>query len=352
MSYDGTIKISAELDTEALEQGIASLGANIITALGTTGQVAGLALASAMSAAADQQLAPRLGASFTAAAPAAAEAGAAMASAMTGGFTAGAPLLGAATLTAAMSAASAAAGTAPQLAASGTALAQSLVTAFTAGAAPMTASCGLITAAAEAALLAASPTLEAAGTALSTSMLLGFMDGGEDIPPAAGSIAASAASAANAQQGAMSSAGANLIRGLWTGMNGMKPWLLSQVTALCQAMIATVMSSFGIASPSKVFEEQIGRNLMLGWASGIDAGVGDVARSLQNASGAALQSARMAVPVTLAGMGQGSAAPGGVPAQSAPSVNVTLEATGTLRSVAEVLGVEIRRVEYLSGVTS
>lgn len=78
-------------------------------------------------------------------------------------------------------------------------------------------------------------------------------------------------------------AGADLIRGLWEGISNMASWLWDQVSGFFSGLIGGVKSFLGIASPSRVFRDQIGRNLALGVGEGFAEEMGKVNREMQDA---------------------------------------------------------------------
>ncbi len=69
--------------------------------------------------------------------------------------------------------------------------------------------------------------------------------------------------------GDLVSVGADLIHGLWNGIASVKDWIISKVTGFGRSILDGLKSFFGIKSPSKVMEVQIGKNLALGVAKGI-----------------------------------------------------------------------------------
>lgn len=64
-------------------------------------------------------------------------------------------------------------------------------------------------------------------------------------------------------------AGSNLLHGLAEGIGNAVGAVVARAVAAAQAVVSSVKGFFGIASPSKVFREQIGKQLMLGLAGGI-----------------------------------------------------------------------------------
>lgn len=65
------------------------------------------------------------------------------------------------------------------------------------------------------------------------------------------------------------SIGINLVKGLWNGISNMQSWVISKVRGFGNSVLTGLKNFFGIHSPSKVMEEQIGKNLALGVANGI-----------------------------------------------------------------------------------
>jgi len=74
-------------------------------------------------------------------------------------------------------------------------------------------------------------------------------------------------------------AGANLIRGLWEGIAGVKDWIIRKIRNLCSDMLNAITSFFGIQSPSKVMADQVGKYM----AEGIGVGFGNTLPSVVKA---------------------------------------------------------------------
>lgn len=58
--------------------------------------------------------------------------------------------------------------------------------------------------------------------------------------------------------------GANLLKGLWNGISNTIGWLVNKIKGIGKAITGTFKKIFGIRSPSKLFREEIGKNLILG----------------------------------------------------------------------------------------
>lgn len=81
----------------------------------------------------------------------------------------------------------------------------------------------------------------------------------------------------------MKSAGAELIKGLWNGIKDMKDWIIKKVKGFGDNILGGLKDFFGIHSPSRVMEDQIGKNLALGVGEGFKDNVKDVNKDIQSA---------------------------------------------------------------------
>lgn len=87
--------------------------------------------------------------------------------------------------------------------------------------------------------------------------------------------------------GSLYTVGKQLLEGLWNGINDKKDWIIGKVKSIGGSILDGIKGFFGIKSPSRLFEDEIGNNLMLGIAEGMENGQ----RMLENV---ALQSASVA----------------------------------------------------------
>ena len=83
--------------------------------------------------------------------------------------------------------------------------------------------------------------------------------------------------------GQMLDIGKNLVQGLWNGINDAKNWVLDKIKGFGESILNGIKSFFGIASPSKLFEEQIGKNLALGVGEGFSDSMKDISKQMQSA---------------------------------------------------------------------
>lgn len=64
--------------------------------------------------------------------------------------------------------------------------------------------------------------------------------------------------------------GTDLIKGLWNGISDMVGWIGKKIKGFGESVLGGLKNFFGIKSPSRVFRDQIGKNLALGMAEGIE----------------------------------------------------------------------------------
>ena len=77
--------------------------------------------------------------------------------------------------------------------------------------------------------------------------------------------------------------GKNLVQGLWNGISGAASWLWDKITGWCSGIVDGIKNFFGIHSPSKVFNEEVGKFLALGLGEGFDDNLGKVYKQMQSA---------------------------------------------------------------------
>ena len=58
--------------------------------------------------------------------------------------------------------------------------------------------------------------------------------------------------------------GANLLKGLWNGISNTIGWITNKIKGIANAITNTFKKIFGIHSPSRLFRNEIGKNLILG----------------------------------------------------------------------------------------
>lgn len=77
--------------------------------------------------------------------------------------------------------------------------------------------------------------------------------------------------------------GLNLIKGLWNGISNAASWLWGKISGFCNQIVERIKGFFGIHSPSKLFNKEIGQNLGLGLGEGFEDSLSSVYKSMQRA---------------------------------------------------------------------
>ena len=80
----------------------------------------------------------------------------------------------------------------------------------------------------------------------------------------------------------MKNAGKNLIEGLWNGISGMAEWVYNKIKGFADNIVGNIKKVLGIHSPSKVFEEEVGKNMALGIGEGFGKTMSDVSRDMES----------------------------------------------------------------------
>lgn len=68
----------------------------------------------------------------------------------------------------------------------------------------------------------------------------------------------------------MVSVGANIVNGVWNGIQSMRSSFVSRVRSFFKGIVDGAKSALGIHSPSKVFDEQVGQNIVKGVIQGVN----------------------------------------------------------------------------------
>jgi len=67
----------------------------------------------------------------------------------------------------------------------------------------------------------------------------------------------------------LASAGGDLLAGIWQGISNGTAWLLGKIQEFCGSVLNGIKSFFGIKSPSTLFRDEVGKNIVLGIDEGI-----------------------------------------------------------------------------------
>lgn len=86
----------------------------------------------------------------------------------------------------------------------------------------------------------------------------------------------------------MASIGSDIVTGLWNGINNLVGWIGEKIQGFCSNALGAIKSFFGIASPSRVMRDVVGKNIGLGMAEGITNSIGAVEDAMNDLGGAAM----------------------------------------------------------------
>lgn len=77
--------------------------------------------------------------------------------------------------------------------------------------------------------------------------------------------------------------GKNLVQGLWNGITSAGSWLKNKISSFADGIIDGFKSTFGIHSPSRVMNKEIGRYLALGLGEGFNDNIKSVYNKMKSA---------------------------------------------------------------------
>lgn len=140
--------------------------------------------------------------------------------------------------------------------------------------------------------------------------------------------------------GRVLSIGSDIVRGLWNGINDMVGWIGEKIQGFGDSVLSGLKDFFGIASPSKLMRDKVGKYIAQGIGVGFESEMGNVARQMQDAmpdaSAFSIDGTVASVDYQSAGAGFGGY--GGI-------VNAVIEALGRVHIVLddEVAGKFVER---------
>lgn len=76
--------------------------------------------------------------------------------------------------------------------------------------------------------------------------------------------------------------GKNIVEGLWRGITGMGNWIKDKVSGFFSGIVDGVKGVLGIHSPSRVFRDQIGKNMALGVGEGFNKSINEVYKRMKS----------------------------------------------------------------------
>ena len=81
----------------------------------------------------------------------------------------------------------------------------------------------------------------------------------------------------------VASIGNNIVQGIWNGISGAEGWIVNKVKSFAKSILDGMKSALGIALPSKLFKEEVGKNLALGVGEGFSDEMKLIQKEMQNA---------------------------------------------------------------------
>lgn len=90
----------------------------------------------------------------------------------------------------------------------------------------------------------------------------------------------------------MLSIGKDLVRGLWNGISDMTGWVIGKIQSFGSNVLSGIKKFFGIKSPSRVLRDQVGKNLALGMAEGLEDNADAPITAMQHVSHGVLDAAQ------------------------------------------------------------
>jgi len=76
--------------------------------------------------------------------------------------------------------------------------------------------------------------------------------------------------------------GTNLVKGIWNGISNVAGWIMDKIKGFGKTVLNGIKSIFGIHSPSTVMRDEVGKNLGLGLAEGIEDTIPEVENAMRS----------------------------------------------------------------------
>ena len=77
--------------------------------------------------------------------------------------------------------------------------------------------------------------------------------------------------------------GGNVVKGLWNGISDKVDWVVEKIKGLGNKLLSGIKKALGIKSPSRVFKDQVGKNIALGIGEGFTEEMSEVSKEMQDA---------------------------------------------------------------------
>lgn len=168
------------------------------------------------------------------------------------------------------------------------------------------------------------PTIIQSGIDILTNLIEGIIGAIPQLIAALPQIIEAIVSGIGSLLGSILDVGKNIVEGLWNGIKNAGSWLVDKITGWFNGVVDGVKRFLGIASPSKLFEDEIGINMALGVGEGWEKEFDDVRGQIEDGlkfDSAAIDAESSAMGRAL-GAGGTNAFSGGIPAGTTININI------------------------------
>ena len=168
------------------------------------------------------------------------------------------------------------------------------------------------------------PTIIQSGIDILTNLIEGIIGAIPQLIAALPQIIAAIVSGIGSLLGSILDVGKNIVEGIWQGISNAAKWLTEKITGWFNGVVDGVKRFLGIASPSKLFEDEIGINMALGVGEGWEKEFDDVRGQIEDGlkfDSAAIDTEASAMGRAL-GAGGTNAFGGGMPAGTTININI------------------------------
>lgn len=114
------------------------------------------------------------------------------------------------------------------------------------------------------------PTIVQSGVDILINLVEGIISAIPQLVTALPQIIEAIVSGIGSLMGSILDVGRSIVEGIWQGITNAGSWLVGKITGWFDGVVGSVKRFLGIASPSKLFEDEIGANMALGIGEGWD----------------------------------------------------------------------------------
>ena len=169
------------------------------------------------------------------------------------------------------------------------------------------------------------PTIVQSGIDILTNLIEGIIGAIPQLIAALPQIIEAIVSGIGSLLGSILDVGKNIVEGIWQGISNAAKWLTDKITGWFNGVVDGVKRFLGIASPSKLFEDEIGINMALGVGEGWQKEFGDVRGQIED--GLKFDSAAIDMDASAMGraLGAGEAGAFGGGAYAGTTININID---------------------------